>query len=852
MFRHLAIAILLVSLATGLSAADAPALSVDRDRVYEGNSVTLTLLAPGADENTTPDFSAVPDARVELRAVLPENRQSLSIINGKVTREGFSGIRYTYEVWPLKTGPFKGGPVRIRIKGQDHILKFPPLVVLEIPSQDTLRLDLEASPATVLPEEPFTVTLRLKVKRLPPPYSDIAPFLQDAPPHLFLSYLDGAPIEGLSMPDIRQQLQAWLTGGNSPGFAINEFRASRSPFGMGGMFGGMDPFAERAATFLPPGRVVEEGGTSYIEYAIAFTFTARDLGSYTFGPARLNGGIITGADEARRPLTLEVAAIAQEKTVRVVPPPAESRPGSYFGLIGSNLVVDAQLNASICRVGDPLKLTLQLRGPVNWRNATTPTASLISNLTSRFQIYGSTIQTDKKEDGRDITFTLRPLQPGTEEIPPIPFSWFDSPTRTYRTVRTAPIPLRIDPSAELTAAPWMDDKAPDGSGSADAASFAKAPAALRQGYPAYGDALPPAPFVLAAAGPLLFLARLLFLRRRRRDSERKRRHNRKNALSKSLHALEELRRLTGLDPRAAAGKTQILLRDFIGDWTGCKTEGLTLFELTGLLRDQGIPADRTAEFEDLMALLSRLSYSPDIQAEPLNNCLDSIPALLSKLFKADSDKPGAGVGGRRLTLLLLGCLTAGGWVPPVSGEEAGVDNFEWETAQALAFKAVTPADFKEAAIHYNRLVDDDVRNPNLFYNMGTCLLMAKLPEPALRSFLRTERHEGRPTDLVRNMDLARAALTSGETNLSWNRAILYVHYGLPLKLRLWAASLSFFLFWSAWTITLGGSPGRARLWMAAALFGVLLFATSVGVTLVQENEEEPLKLDQTEIPHAPN
>jgi hypothetical protein len=851
MLRPLAIGIVMLTLATALFAADPPSLAVDRDRVYEGDSVMLTLLAPDADTETKPDFSELPDARVEFRGSRAENRQSVSIINGKVRREGFNGIHFTFEVWPLKTGPFKGGPIRIRLKDQDYTLNFPPLEVLPIPHQDILKIELKCSAPMVLPDEPFTVTLRLSVKRLPPPYSDIAPFLPDDPPQLSLPHLDGTPIEGLDMPDIRQQLQSWLTGSSRPGIAINQYTESRSPFGMGGLFSGMDPFADRPASFLPPSRVVEEDGVSCFEYLIGATFTGRDIGAYSFGPARLKGRIITGVDADRQPLTLELAAVAPEVKVQVIPTPEEGRPESFFGLTGSNLVADARLNTSVCRVGDPLKLTIQLRGPVSWRNAATPTATIISNLTSRFQVYGSTIQLDKKENGRDITFTLRPLQAGTEEVPPMPFSWFDSPSRSYRTVYTAPIPLKVNPSAELTAAPWLDARQEESSAS-EAASFAKAPAALRQGNCTPAPFFPRAPFALASAGPLVFLARLFVHWQRRHLSERKRRQKRRAALSKSLRSLAALRGRPAIDTRKAAAETQVLLRDFIGDWTGQKTEGLTLFELTGLLREKGLPPEWVGEFEDRISRLSRLSYSPDSQADPLNNCLDGIPPLLAKLFKTDTDKPRPRSGASRLTLLLLGGVMTGGLLPVVTCEASEPDDFEWEAAQSLAFKAVTPDDFTKAAIHYNRLVDDDVRDPDLFYNMGTCLLLAKKPEMALSLFLRAERRDGRPADLVRNMDLARAALTDNETNLSWNRAILFVHYGLPLKTRLWAACGFFFLFWITWTFTLGRTGGKGRLWMAAALFATLVFGTSAGVTLVQESQEDPLKIEQPETPHAPN
>jgi hypothetical protein len=207
-----------------------------------------------------------------------------------------------------------------------------------------------------------------------------------------------------------------------------------------------------------------------------------------------------------------------------------------------------------------------------------------------------------------------------------------------------------------------------------------------------------------------------------------------------------------------------------------------------------------------------------------------------------------------LFLILLGCGTG-------IGTQAGEipddrRRFEWDEAQSLAASAANPAAFHEAASHFNDLSTEGVRHGDLFYNMGTCLLLAGEPQNAWKAFVRAERYLGRPQDLVHNMELARTAMNGGEpAPLPWDRTLLFLHFGLPLAIRLQVAALCFLLFWVVWAIAWGRVRGSAQVMLAITLVGALLFGSSAAVTLFQESQELPLALSQKaqgETAHAPN
>jgi hypothetical protein len=817
--------------------ANPPNLELDRDSLYEGEAVTLTIRVPGAGEESTPDLSGLPDTQTTFLGQRAENRYQVVFENGRRRAEGFSGTIYQFSLQPLRTGSHPGGTIKVTADGRTHALVLPPLTILPIPPQDTVRLDLLADRETVLPDESFTVTLRVRIRRLAPPYEGIVPIHPDDPPLLSLPHLTGARIEGVEGPDIRELIQSWRQGNRQPGVHIENAPEPADPFG--NFFGMGDPFGGRGrSTYLPPQRAAEVDGVPYMEFLFPATFTARDEGAYTFGPALLKGRILTGVDNARRALTRDIYAVAPAVTVRATPPPDEGRPDSFFGVFGSNLTADAQLNVSECRVGDPLKLTLSVKGPLNWRQAGAPDPGVVSNLAARFRIYGSSMQTLKTGEGRDYTFTLRPLEAGTGELPPIPISWYDTGTRAYRTVFTSPIPLKVDPSSELTAGAWSDPKT-DEFFVPENETASRAPAALRLGT-AEPDRLTAPWFGWLAAGPILLFLRLLAGRFRRFREERKKAARPRRALGRALRALKRIE--TG-DPRRSAEEASAVLKEFAADWLNRESGGLTPPDWIRLLRERGAPADAAVEFGDLMTRLFEAAYAPSPKPEVESDILPRLPGLLRRIGPPASGPTSTATRLPLFLLIAVGYMIGARDVAAQNGAAGG--DFEWEEAQSLAARAGDPAAFKEAAQHYASLAEQGRRDGAVFYNLGTCLLLAGEPGPALNALVRAERYWGRPADLVHNMGLARAALNGGEPAVEpWNRTLLFFHFGLPLSARLRLAVAAFGLAGLLLALFWGRIGGLVKLALLLALLTGFFFGTSVLVTHHQETRDEPLSLPQ--------
>jgi hypothetical protein len=349
---------------------------------------------PGGDEQTEADFSRIPDLDASLLGARSDSRFSLTIVNGRTVRESFSGRMLTYRLTPRKPGILALDPILLLSGGQTRTLKGPTIQVRDIPPQDFVHLALEPSAESVLPDEAFTLTLRMRVRRLPPPFSDVEPFDPAAPPVLSASFLDGGAIEGLDAPDVRGIIQGMLLrDARAPGIAINEYTIQRDPFDFSSFFDFDGMARPRAARFGLPRRIVESESTSWFEYTLSFDFTARDFGAYTFGPTVFKGNVLTGVSGDHQPVIERVFAAGPAVAIRVSPPPEKDRPPGFWGLMGAEAGADASIDTSACRVGDPIRLTLSLTGSLSFRNARAPRLSDYPPISNLFTVYDQSVET---------------------------------------------------------------------------------------------------------------------------------------------------------------------------------------------------------------------------------------------------------------------------------------------------------------------------------------------------------------------------------------------------------------------------------------------------------------------------
>ncbi len=625
------------------------ALEANRDQLYLGESFILRVTISGAGQEIQPDLSRIRNCRVELLGGRNINSSSISIKNGRVTREVFKGCVQSYRITPFDAGLFQAGPVSVTIKGKTFAGQGPVVSVRDIAKQDMVRLSITSSRETVLVDEPFEVTLEILIRALDGKYSTVQPLFPDNPPNVDARWLSGAPVPGLDSRDINEILNEHLAPRrDQAGIGINSKSLRFDPFDFESLSGLRGFFNEpRRAKYILNPRIVEEDENSYVRYSLSIVFTPREEGDFVFGPAVFKGVVPAEVNEAGQARGAEIFAVGHACTVRVVPPPEEGRPRSFSGALGSNLVASASLDAAACNVGDPVRLTLSLSGDVRLNNMLPPKLTLQTNLQERFMIYDSTVESVK--DGpsvRRFIYTLRPTKPGACEFPPVEVSYYDTGERVYRTVRTDPIPVEIGKTQELTGAgiigrpeqSAIEEEKPDPA-AAVPASFSASPSGARAASLLGNTRLIG---VVAGAGPLLYALALLggFVRDNRESWRKGAR--RRRAMPGVVAGLRAARTMCGSDPDAARAAVCDAVRRYLSERLHLPSAACTPDDIRTRLLDAGVEEGLARRFSSAFGKVFDAGFSKSGGQNELESAIAELSDMIPLVEKDIARSIGGG------------------------------------------------------------------------------------------------------------------------------------------------------------------------------------------------------------------
>lgn len=129
--------------------------------------------------------------------------------------------------------------------------------------------------------------------------------------------------------------------------------------------------------------------------------------------------------------------------LNIASPPAEGRPDSFTGHLG-NFRLSASASPREVTAGDPVTLRVELSGSGSLKQALPPSLKESED----FRVYKSRlVNEDFRRDGlsgrKVIEQVIIPTHSGVTEIPGLEFSFYDTASRDYQTIRTDPLPLKV-------------------------------------------------------------------------------------------------------------------------------------------------------------------------------------------------------------------------------------------------------------------------------------------------------------------------------------------------------------------------------------------------------------------------
>lgn len=414
LIRQVGHALMLLALVLGgVTRADVTVTATaDPLRLYLGDSFVLQITVEGASAAKEPDLSSVPDLECTFVGGQDRSSRSVTIINGRRSEQVFQGYVMQWRVRPLKAGKIKVPSVRVEVHGAMHATNELFITVREPVDHADFKLKLVCDRTTAYVGEPIPMRLVWYIGR-------------EVEPAVFSGSDGGDVFDIVPSADAK---------------ALADQRSNpRSPYRNVQFVGGT------AVGVL--GQGVHEG-RSFTTLTVEFSVIPKRAGEIEVGPYAAAFDATMGAFRSER------VVIACEKVgLRVSALPDAGKPVGFNGLIG-RFTIEATAGASEANVGDPVTLTVSIRGAPPMDRVKAPELELIPGFTEGFK--GSPEGWEAKRDGaaseRVFTTTIRPKSDAVTAIPSIPLSFFDTETGAYRTAATAPIPLRVRPTREVTVA----------------------------------------------------------------------------------------------------------------------------------------------------------------------------------------------------------------------------------------------------------------------------------------------------------------------------------------------------------------------------------------------------------------
>ena len=388
-------------------------LSVSSETLHTGMPFTLTLTAEGFEEEPVPPAPelAIDGCEVVFLGMNPSVASHVQIINGRRTE--WKQVTFNYQ-WRI-VAPVQGGyaipPLRMEQNGDAATTRRATFQVQDVPGTADMQIRMRLPDRPVWVGETFDVAVDWLLAREVESHEFAVPLFD----------VEGAQVEAPSV------------GGQ---------QSLRFPAGTGDVV-------------LPLERSeLQRGGRNYTRFFFPARVTLSRAEAVDLAPvrvvARLQVGTARDSWGFRRARYELFRAEGRRQRLTVRPLPQAGRPASFINAIGSGFAIDVQASRTVVSVGDPIELTMRLRGDGALAGLSLPPLDSAGLPPAHFGVTDSNPVGTVDDDAKSKTFvvTARVKSAEVREVPPLEFSYFDPVAGEYRTVASQPIALSVG-SAQL-------------------------------------------------------------------------------------------------------------------------------------------------------------------------------------------------------------------------------------------------------------------------------------------------------------------------------------------------------------------------------------------------------------------
>jgi hypothetical protein len=375
---------------------------------YVGEQIRMLVSIEGFEEETTPEVELGEPAGGELSiaGMSPSVSQSISIVNGNVTRTREVSFILDLRFQPRRPGLTTIGPMRFVQGDRAVVVRAFQLEIQTPATRGDLALELELPKRPVYVGERAPVTLRLRLasqlQRDMEDYTLEVPLFDENVPFQFLD----------SVQESDTQL-------------VVTTKSGRLPLGAMARQSGGDVIIEATRTLVPLSAGIHEVEPATLQLSEGVAFQR---------------GLLGGRRATRvRKWSTESPA----RTLEVKQIPDEGRPPSFGGTVGRGFTLAVTADRSVVRVGDPITLSIDLRGE-GLETAALPSLDREGMLAgSDFHVPVGEVVGEREGDVKRFHAVVRVKDASVAGIPALAFSWFNPESERFETTHSRPIALSV-------------------------------------------------------------------------------------------------------------------------------------------------------------------------------------------------------------------------------------------------------------------------------------------------------------------------------------------------------------------------------------------------------------------------
>ncbi|MCK4661027.1 MAG: BatD family protein, partial [Phycisphaerae bacterium] len=449
--------------------------SLSPEPYYIGAPISLSIEVINEPNHDPPVIPEIKNA--DIRG--PSKAENISMLNFKVTKT----VTYNYEIFPRRLGPLVIPSIEIVVGGKARQTSPRTLNIIKADAQDLLFVEINANRKSLYLGESIALTLEIWLK----PFHDRRQrFGSTADMQECIDFRGsswgpfGESLKDLRKLSVRKQRRADAKG-NKQLYYVYRLKRTWWP--------------EKSGP-LDPGEV---------NIIVQYPLEVHRQRSLLFNQVR-----VTHA----KPLAMQ----ADVAPIMVKPIPTQGQPPWYNGAVG-RYKFEVTAKPTKVHVGDPITLTMSLQGAGRLELLQAPRLDKVELLVEQFKIPDEMLAGAVQGSVKRFTQTIRARSDSVEEIPPIPFTCFDTKAKKFVTLYSDPIPIEVAASGRLAVSTMVESEI----GPRVSTRLTRRGEGILANYTNLDDLLvsqgfAPSPATVAwlASPPVLFLLTTLVRRRRER------------------------------------------------------------------------------------------------------------------------------------------------------------------------------------------------------------------------------------------------------------------------------------------------------------------------------------------------